>query len=84
MKHRNEANFAKVCRRFFSNEEYMKELFLLQPFHGVAGFSLSPTTKMEIVVVTNPKKPEEMTQEAIYAETEQFLGRPPQPQKSYE
>ena len=27
---------------------------------------------------------EEMTQKTIYAETEQVLGRPPQPQKAYE
>ena len=69
LQHRNKANFAKACHRFFSNEEYMKALFLLQPFHGVAGFSLSPMTKMEIVVVPNPKKPEEM----IFAQKYGFL-----------
>lgn len=69
LKHRNQANFAKVCLRFFSNEEYMKALYLLQPFHGVAGFSLSPMTKMEIVVVPNPKMPEEM----IFARKYGFL-----------
>ena len=60
LEQRNVASFAQTCHHFFSNEENMKELFLVQPFHGVAGFSLSSVTKMEIVVVPNPKKPGEM------------------------
>ena len=60
LEQRNVANFAQACHHFFSNEENMQELFLVQPFHGVAGFSLSSVTKMEIVVVPNPKKPGEM------------------------
>ena len=32
LEQRNVASFAQICHHFFSNEENMKELFLVQPF----------------------------------------------------
>ena len=56
LKTRNEASFAKACDEFFSDPEIRQALYALQPAHGMAGFSLSPDTRMEIIVVPNPNQ----------------------------
>lgn len=60
LKQRNEAGYAKACHNFFSNRENLQALYLLQPYHNAAGFSLSPETRMEMLVVPNPKQEGEM------------------------
>lgn len=61
LKHRNEAGYAKACHNFFSNGENLQALYLLQPYHNAAGFTLSPETRMEMIVVSNPKEKGNMT-----------------------
>ena len=56
LKTRNEASFAKACDEFFSDPEIREALYALQPAHGMAGFSLSPDTRMEMIVVPNPNQ----------------------------
>ena len=56
LKKRDEASFAKACDEFFSDPEIREALYALQPAHGLAGFSLSPDTRMEMIVVPNPKE----------------------------
>lgn len=56
LKKRDEAHFAKACDEFFSDPEIREALYVLQPAHGLAGFSLSPDTRMEMIVVPNPKE----------------------------
>ena len=56
LKTRNEASFAKACDEFFSDPEIRQALYALQPAHGMAGFSLSPDTRMEMIVVPNPNQ----------------------------
>jgi hypothetical protein len=56
LKTRNEASFAKACNEFFSDPEIRQALYALQPAHGMAGFSLSPDTRMEMIVVPNPNQ----------------------------
>lgn len=60
LKKRDEAHFAKACDEFFSDPEIRAALYVLQPAHGLAGFSLSPDTRMEMIVVPNPKQEGEM------------------------
>lgn len=56
LKKRDEANFATACDEFFSDPEIREALYALQPAHGMAGFSLSPDTRMEMIVVPNPNQ----------------------------
>lgn len=56
LKTRNEASFAKACDEFFSDPEIREALYALQPAHGMAGFNLSPDTRMEMIVVPNPNQ----------------------------
>ena len=56
LKKRDEAHFAKACDEFFSDPEIREALYVLQPAHGLAGFSLSPDTQMEMIVVPNPRE----------------------------
>lgn len=60
LKKRDEAHFAKACDEFFSDQEIRAALYVLQPAHGLAGFSLSPDTRMEMIVVSNPKQKSKM------------------------
>lgn len=60
LKKRDEAHFAKACSEFFSDSGIREALYVLQPAHGLAGFSLSPDTRMEMIVVPNPKEMGEM------------------------
>lgn len=60
LEHRDESGFAKGCHHFFSDKENMQTLFLLQPYRNMDGFSLSPNTRMEMIVVPDPKKDGEM------------------------
>ena len=56
LKKRDESHFAMACDEFFSDPEIREALYVLQPAHGLAGFSLSPDTRMEMIVVPNPRE----------------------------
>ena len=52
---RNEAAFAKAYSEFFSDPEIQEALYLLQPSHGMAGFSLTSDVRTEVILLPNAK-----------------------------
>lgn len=57
---RNEATFAKACSEFFSDPEIREALYLLQPSHGMAGFSLTSDVRTEVILLPDAKNSGEL------------------------
>ncbi len=57
---RNEAGFAQACHDFFSDEAVQEALSALRPYQGVSPFQMTPYMRVEMVIIPNPKHPNQM------------------------